>query len=116
MPQRRRPDDRDGDAQPGDCQRRPAHRPDARRPDRRCRAGRDRGQRMSAWWSWVGHDARRRWASAVLLVVLLAVGGGVVLSAFVGARRDATAVERLLARVRPSTAMALPNEPGFDWR
>jgi ABC-type lipoprotein release transport system permease subunit len=71
---------------------------------------------MSAWWAWVGHDARRRWRGALMLAVLLAIGGGVVLSAFVGARRNATVVTRLQERTRPMTAMALPNEPGFDWQ
>ncbi len=70
---------------------------------------------MTAWWAWVGHDAARRWRSALVLAVLLSIGGGVVLSGFVGARRNATALTRLAARVLPATAMALPNEPGFDW-
>ncbi len=70
---------------------------------------------MTAWWAWVGHDARRRWRSVVVMAVLLAIGGGVVVSAFIGARRDATAIPRLAGRVHPTTAMALPNEPGFDW-
>jgi ABC-type lipoprotein release transport system permease subunit len=70
---------------------------------------------MTAWWAWVGHDARRRWRGALVLAVLLAVGGGVVLSAFVGARRNATVVTRLAQNTRPMTAMALPNQPGFDW-
>ena len=70
---------------------------------------------MTAWWAWVAHDARRRWRGALVLAVLLAVGGGVVLSAFVGARRNATVVPRLEARTLPMTAMALPNQPGFDW-
>jgi putative ABC transport system ATP-binding protein len=36
-------------------------------------------------------------------------------SAVIGARRDATSFERLAERTRPATAMALPNDPGFDW-
>ena len=44
----------------------------------------DRGaDRMTAWWTGVGHHARRRWRGALVLAVLLAIGGGVVLSAFV---------------------------------
>ena len=65
---------------------------------------------MTAWRAWVGHDARRRWRSVAVLAVLLAVGGGVVLSAFIGARRDATAIPRQAARVHPTTAAALPND------
>lgn len=71
---------------------------------------------MTAWTAWVGHDARRRWRGAILLAVFVALAGGVVLSAFVGARRGATSLDRLTSRTHPATAMALPNEPGFDWK
>ena len=70
---------------------------------------------MRAWSAWVRHDAGRRWRGTVLLAVFVAVAGGVVLSAVIGARRDATSYDRLAERTRPATAMALPNEPGFDW-
>ena len=105
-PQRRRPDDRDGHPRPRHRRRRVTHGADARRAD---------GAPVTAWWAWVAHDARRRWRGALVLAVLLAVGGGVVLSAFVGARRNATVVQRLQERTLPMTAMALPNQPGFDW-
>ena len=70
---------------------------------------------MTAWWAWVGHETGDpRWRSALVLAVLLAIGGGVVLSAFVGARRNATVVPRLAgapARDRDGA----PQPPGFDW-
>jgi FtsX-like permease family/MacB-like periplasmic core domain len=71
---------------------------------------------VTAWTAWVRHDAVRRWRGAVLLALFVALAGGVVLSAFVGARRGATSLDRLTARTHPATAMALPNEPGFDWK
>jgi hypothetical protein len=70
---------------------------------------------VTAWTAWVRHDALRRWRGAFLLALFVALAGGVVLSAFVGARRGATSLDRLTARTHPATAMALPNEPGFDW-
>jgi hypothetical protein len=70
---------------------------------------------VTAWAAWVRHDAGRRRRGAVLLAMFVAVAGGVVLSAVIGARRDATSYDRLAARTHPATAMALPNEPGFDW-
>ena len=70
---------------------------------------------MSAWWAALRHEARRHGLRSLLLVAFVAIGGGVVLSAFIGARRDATAIERMTGRVGLATAALLPNDPAFDW-
>ena len=90
---------------------------DARRPDvvdepRRCRR-RDAG--MSAWWACAPRGAAHGGAAAAAGRVL-AVGGGVVLSAFIGARRDATVDRADDGARRPAPPRALlPNDPAFDW-
>lgn len=70
---------------------------------------------MTAWWTALRGDVRRFGRRALLLALFLALGGGVVLSAFIGARRDATVVDRLAARINVATAALLPNDPSFDW-
>ena len=70
---------------------------------------------MSAWWAVLRHDARRHALRTILLAAFVAVGGGVVLSAFVGARREATAIDRMAARVSVASAAFVPNDPDFDW-
>ncbi|MEP7026162.1 MAG: FtsX-like permease family protein, partial [Actinomycetota bacterium] len=65
--------------------------------------------------TWLRIDARRRWASLVILGLLLALATTTVLSAVAGARRGDTAASRLLARTLPATVAMLPNQPGFDW-
>jgi hypothetical protein len=70
---------------------------------------------IAAWWLWVRTDARRRLRPALVLVLLIALAGGVVMAAVAGARRNGTAVERAAALTSPSDVWALPNEPGFDW-
>ena len=73
-----------------------AGRGDARRP---CRRPRGSTAGVSAWWAALRHEARRHGLRSLLLAAFVAVGGGVVLSAFIGARRDATAIDRMTARV-----------------
>jgi hypothetical protein len=64
---------------------------------------------------WTARDLRRRWRSLAVLALLVAFAGGTALAAFAGARRNASAFDRLQARSRGADVMALPNTPGFDW-
>ena len=70
---------------------------------------------MNVVWVWLRLDVRRRWKSLAVLMLLVAISGATVLTSFAGARRAASAQQRYLERTLPSTAMVLPNQPGFDW-
>ena len=70
---------------------------------------------MSAVLGWFRLDMRRRWRSLVVLALLVGVAAGAVMTTTAGARRAASAVDRLLAQTVPGTVVVQANQPGFDW-
>ncbi|MCW2546003.1 MAG: hypothetical protein JWN96_463 [Mycobacterium sp.] len=71
---------------------------------------------MSVVIAWLRLELRRRWRSLVVVALLVAVSVGTVMTALEGARRNASAIERLRSRTLPATAAVLANTPNFDWR
>jgi ABC-type lipoprotein release transport system permease subunit len=70
---------------------------------------------MNAAITWFRIDLRHRWRSLLVLALLIAFSIATVATAVAGARRGSSAVDRLLDVTFPVTAVALPNDPNFDW-
>ena len=70
------------------------------------------GARAAAFWA--RRDVRRRWPSLVLLGVLIGLTVGLALSAWAGARRTDTALERLRVQTNAADAIAFPSQVGVS--
>lgn len=70
---------------------------------------------MTPVLAWFRIDLQQRWKSVLALGLLIAFAAATILTAWAGARRASSAVDRLISQTLPLTVVALPNEPGFDW-
>jgi hypothetical protein len=70
---------------------------------------------MAPVLAWFRLDVRRRWRTLLVLTLLIAFAAATVMTAVAGARRGATAIDRLVAQTEPMTVLVLPNTGGFDW-
>jgi ABC-type antimicrobial peptide transport system permease subunit len=69
------------------------------------------GARGAAFWA--GRDVRGRWRSLVLLGVLIGLTAGFALSAWAGARRTDTALQRLRVQTNAADAVVFPSQVGI---
>jgi ABC-type lipoprotein release transport system permease subunit len=65
--------------------------------------------------AWLRLEVRRRWRSLAVLALLAALAGGTVMASVAGARREASVIERLSAKVKPSQIAIYSNTSGIDW-
>ena len=70
---------------------------------------------MTATWMWFRIEWRSRWRALVGLLLLIAFATAAVEATAAGARRGATAMDRLLERTEPGTMLVLLNQGPFDW-
>src|SRR4051794_4428498 len=70
---------------------------------------------LSVVGGWLRLELRRRWRPLGVLALIVALASGTVMASLAGARRTATAIERLESRTDPATAAILANTPNFDW-
>ncbi|MGH8775178.1 MAG: hypothetical protein ACRDWI_08405, partial [Jiangellaceae bacterium] len=70
---------------------------------------------MDAVAAWFRLDLRRRWRSLLVLALLIALAAGTVMTVAAGARRGASAMDRLQDQTLPATLLVAPVTPGFDW-
>jgi hypothetical protein len=70
---------------------------------------------MAVVGAWMRIDLRRRWHSLAVLALLIAVASGTLLAAVAGARRGASAQQRLNDLTLPGTSVIYANTPGFPY-
>jgi len=65
---------------------------------------------MRAAWLLSRYELRRRWPSLLLLAVLIAVTGGVTLTAAAGARRTSSSYNRFIATSKDQDAIVFADD------
>lgn len=65
--------------------------------------------------TWLRLELPRRWHSLAVLTLLIAVASGTVMTAAAGARRGASALERLYERTKPATSAVFTNTANYNW-
>jgi FtsX-like permease family protein len=70
---------------------------------------------LSLTWRWLRIEVRRRWRMLVVLTLAIAAVGGLVMATVAGARRGASALDRLQQGAAPATAVVFVDSPNFDW-